>query len=147
MKAFIEQQIIDAVKNLMTGRVNELLSEFEFQLPVIEFSDYQGQFIVVPVINLTTCERTEKERIIRLDVYSMSIHFSFPETTESELYCYVFSAALNEALNEDPTLGGIADRAILMEKKYIPPNRPNCGDSWKIVISLRITVEEMNSEK
>jgi hypothetical protein len=141
MKVFIEQQIISAVRNMLTGRVNELLSEFEFQLPVIEFSDYQGQFIVVPVINLTSCERTEKERIIQLDVYSISVHFSFPETAESELYCYVFSAALNEALNEEPTLGGIADRAVLMEKKYLPPKKPNCGDSWEIVISLRITVE------
>jgi hypothetical protein len=73
----------------------------------------------------------------------MSVHLSFPETTESELYCYVFSGAFNKALNEDPALSGIADRAVLIEKKYLPPKKPNCGDSWEIVIKLRITVEEM----
>jgi hypothetical protein len=130
MKYLIEKQIIDTVKKLLTGRVNELLSELDLQVPVIEFSDYQGRFIVVPVVNPVSCERSEKERIIQLDVYSMSVHFYFPDTTESELYCYLFSGAFNEALNEDPTLGGIADRAILTDKKYLPPKTKNSWDSW-----------------
>jgi hypothetical protein len=145
MKYCIEKQIIDAVKKLLTGRVNELLSELDLHVPLIEFSDYQGSFIVVPVVNPVSCEQSEKERIIKLDVYSLSVHFSFPDTAESELFCYLFSGAFNEALNEDPTLGGIADKAVLTEKKYLPPKTKKSGDSWEIVISLRITVEEITT--
>ncbi|MDR2542875.1 MAG: hypothetical protein LBC80_05435 [Treponema sp.] len=145
MKYLIEKQIIDAVKKLLTGRVNELLSELDLQVPLIEFSDYQGRFIVVPVVNPVSCERSEKERIIRLDVYSLMVHFSFPDTADSELFCYLFSGAFNEALNEDPTLGGIADRAVLTEKKYLPPKTKKSGDSWEIVIGLRITVEDITT--
>ena len=71
MKDFIEQQITTAVRKLLTGRVNEILENWEFLVPVIEFGNIGSGYATAPVINLSSCERTEKERIIRLDAYSL----------------------------------------------------------------------------
>ena len=141
--AFIEQQIISAVRFLLTGRVNEILREMEFAIPIIEFGDYGCASAVAPAITLSTCERTEKERIIRLDAYSLSITFNLQETPESELHCYAYSAAVVKALGEDTTLGGLADRAVVTGKKYAQPKKPHCGEGWGVVTLLRITVEGM----
>ena len=140
---FIEQRIISAVRGLITGRVNEILNNWNFLIPLFEFSDYKGSTAITPVITLSSCEQTEKERIIRLDTYSMTITISTPENPESELYLYGYSHALSKALKEDVTLGGVVERALITNKKYIPPKKPNCGMEWELVISLRITVEEM----
>jgi hypothetical protein len=79
MGLFIEESIVNAVKSLLLGRVNELLGEMECSVPGVEFGDYRGGSAIVPVITLSTCERSEKERIIRLDVYTLTITFTVPE--------------------------------------------------------------------
>ena len=129
---FVELWILGAVRELLDGRVNELLREMEFAVPVIEFGDYCGGGVIAPAIALSTCERSEKERIIRLDAYALTISFEFPETPESELHCYAYASAVCKAVAEDPALGGIADRAVVTGKKY---------KSNEIMISLRVTVE------
>ena len=141
MKDFIEKEIIEAVKKLLKSRVNELIRGFEFQIPFIEFGNYQDMSAITPVLSLRSCERTEKERIIKQDAYSLTITISVPETHESELHCYAYSNAISEALGEDVTLGGIADRAIITGKKYAPPEKPNRGIEWELIVSLRITAE------
>jgi hypothetical protein len=108
---------------------------------MIEFGDYSGGSSVNPVINLSTCERTEKERIVRQDAYTLTINFNFPETPESELFCYAYSGAVSRAVYDNKTLGGVADRAEVTGKKYNSPKKPNCGESWGLVLSLRVTVE------
>ncbi|GHU68934.1 hypothetical protein FACS189450_00800 [Spirochaetia bacterium] len=138
---FVEEAITGAVKRLLTGRVNEIFGEAEFSLPLIEFGGYEGGSAVVPVISLSTSERNEKERIIQLDAYALTITFTLPETLESELYCYAYAAAVDRALGEDPALGGAVSRAVLMGKKYIPPKKAHCGDGWEVVLSLRVTIE------
>jgi hypothetical protein len=40
-------------------------------------------------------------------------------------------------------LGGIVDKAVITGKKYNPPKFQNCGEGWELVITLRITIEEM----
>ena len=146
MKDFIEQQIIEAVRNLLSGRVNEILSDWEFLIPVIEFSNFTNRHTVVPAVSLVSCERTEKERIIRLDSYSLTISFTLPETQETELYCYGYASAVCKALGENPTLCGVVDRAVVSGKKYNTPKKPGCGENWETVITLRITVETMSGE-
>jgi hypothetical protein len=141
MKDFIEKQIIEAVRGLLTGRVNEVLENWQFVVPLFEISEFQDRTAVVPVIALSGCERTEKERIIKLDAYSMTISFTLRETPESELYCYAYAAAVCKALGENPTLGGVVDRAAVTGKKYVPPKKAYGGNEWEIVISLRVTVE------
>ena len=146
MKEFIEQQIIGAIRELLTNRVNEILRDEEFATPIIEFGNYQGESCypsdsIVPVVLLASCEKSEKERIIHLDAYSLTITFTLPETFETEWHCYAICAAVCMALKENPTLGGIADRAIVTGEKYLPPKTRNCGQGWEAVLSLRVTIE------
>jgi hypothetical protein len=147
MNDLIEQRIIEAVRKLLTGRVNELLASLEYLVPLIEFSDYQGGNVVVPVINLSTCERSEKERIILLDAYSLSITFSLSDMPESEFYCYVYAISVCKALGENPTLDGVADRVVVTGKRYNKPKKPGSGEGWGVEISLRVTIETMSNEK
>ena len=141
MNDFIEMRILGAVRKMLTVRVNEILGQEEFSIPFIEFGEYTGNSTVSPVITLSTCERTEKERIIQLDAYSLMIAFSLPENPDSELHCYTYAAAVCKALVENPSLGGIVDRAVISGRKYQPPKKPGCGEGWGQVLTLRLTVE------
>ena len=140
---FIEEAIIGAVKGLLVGRVNEILNEVQFIVPVIEFGYIGGGYALAPAISLTLCERTEKERIIQLDSYTLTISFTFSESPESELHCYAYSSAVGLAVSDNPTLGGIVDRAVITAKKYISPKKPHCGEVWGLVLILRITLERL----
>jgi hypothetical protein len=140
---FVEAAIIGALKRLLAGRVNEVLEAAEFPIPSVEFGGYSVGSAVVPVIVLSACERTEKERIIRMDAYSVTVVFHVPESPEGELQCYAYAAAVDKALGEDPALGGAVSRAVLAGKKYVPPKREHCGDGWEVILSLRVTVEGM----
>jgi hypothetical protein len=88
-----------------------------------------------------------KERIILLDAYSLTVTFYVPDTPECELFCYAYSAAVCKALGENSTLDGVADRAVVTAKKYVPPRKADCGQGWEAVISLRVTVETMRKEE
>ena len=162
MNELIERQIICAVRKLLTGRVNKILENSEILVPVIEFGNMQrgtstprtigsaglgagsgSPYATAPVIALSSCERTEKERIIINDAYSLTITFALPENSDSELYCYAYAGAVSRALYDSPTLGGVANRATITGKKYNPPKKPNCGEGWEVVITLRVTIEGM----
>jgi hypothetical protein len=144
---FIEEIIINSVKKMLSGRVNELLGETEYPIPPIEFGNYRGGSAVVgacsPVIALSTCERSEKERIVRVDAYTLTITFTIPEWPGGERNCYAYAASVATVLRENPTLGGAASRAVLTRKKYAPPKHPGTGEGWEAVLTLRITVEGM----
>jgi len=142
MTVFIEQQILVAIRKLLTEQVNKILSEWELLTPIIEFSKYSRA--VNPVIALNTCETTEKERIIRLDAYALTITFTVPESEDSEIFCYGYAHAICRAVNENQTLGGVVDRAVVTNKKYTPPKIAHCGMDWEVVISIRVTIEENN---
>ena len=137
----IEMRIIEAVRKLLTEKVNEILGNSQYSIPVIEFGGNDGGHTVVPVISLCGCERTEKERIVRLDTYLMTITFSFKEQAESELHLYAYSGAVSRVFYDDPTLGGVADRAVIIGKKYVCPKKPNCGEGYELVVSLRVVME------
>ena len=141
MKDFLEQRIIEAIKKLLTGQVNVLLGDSQFSIPVIEFGGNGCGYTVAPVISLRGCERTEKERIVRQDVYSLTITISFPESPESELHCYAYAGAVGRAIYDNPTLGGVVDRAVITSKIFKFPKKPNCREDSELVITLRITVE------
>jgi hypothetical protein len=140
---FIEEILLNSVKKLFLGRVNELLGETEYPIPPIEFGNYRGGSAVVPVITLSTCERSEKERIIRLDTYTLTITFAAPEHPAGERNCYAYASSVATALKENPTLGGAADRAEFVGKKYVPPKHPGTGEGWEVVLTLRVIVEGM----
>jgi hypothetical protein len=138
---YIEEIIIHSVKKLLSGRVNELVGETEYPIPLVEFGNYRGGSTVVPVITLSTCERSEKERIIRLDAYTLTITFSIPEHPDGERNCYAYAGAVAAALGEDPALGGVASRAELVGKKYSPPKQSGTGEDWGVMLTLRVVVE------
>jgi hypothetical protein len=138
---FIEENIINSLKELLSGRVNELLEETEYPIPPIEFGSYRGDSAVVPVINLSACERSEKERIIRLDAYTLTIAFTVPEWPGGEQNCYAYAASVATTLQENPTLGGVVDRAELTGKKYAPPKQSGTRGDWETILTLRLTVE------
>jgi hypothetical protein len=140
---FIEEIIINSLKSLLKGRVNELLEETEYPTPPVEFGTYRGT-AVVPAISLSTCERSEKERIIRLDAYTLTVTFTVPEHPARERNCYAYAGAVATALGEDPALGGAASRAELTGKKYKAPKNPGTGESWEVVLTLRVVVENQH---
>jgi hypothetical protein len=138
---FIEEIIINSLKSLLAGRVNELLGKTEYPVPPVEFSTYRGGSVIVPAIALSTCERTEKERIIRLDAYTLTITLNVPEYPEGERNCYAYVWAAAMAVRENPTLGGMVDRAVLVGKKYTPPKQSGTGGDWTVVLTVRLVVE------
>jgi hypothetical protein len=160
MGTFIEETILNSVKMIFLGRVNELLGEVEFMIPPIEFgqSGYTGlpgefrqgrnsmslplggHYAITPAVVLAECERSEKERVIRLDCFTVSVSFACCGEF-GERNCYAYAAAVDRALGEDPTLGGVASRAELAGKKYAPPKHPGTGEGWEVVLSLRVVVE------
>src|SRR5215471_10955360 len=139
MKDLIELRIIRAIRKLLTERVNEILRDGFLDASIIEFGDYGCGYGVAPVVSLSSCECTEKERIIRLDAYTVTITFALPESFESEEQCYAYGAAVSIAVKERPTLGGVVDRAVMTGEKYTLPKKSGCGDSWCVVLTLRVT--------
>jgi hypothetical protein len=138
---FIKENIINSVKKLLSRRVNELLEETEYPIPPIEFGKYRGGSAVVPAIALSACERSEKERVIRLDAYTLTIAFTVPEHPAGERNCYAYAAFVAAALGEDPTLGGVVDRAELTGKRYSPPKHPGAGADWGVELKIHILVD------
>jgi hypothetical protein len=142
---FIEEILLNSVKKLLSRRVNELLGETEYPIPPVEFGNYRGGSVVSPVITLSTCERSEKERIVRLDTYTLTVTFAVPEYPAGERNCYAYAGAVATALLENPTLGGTVDRAVLTGKKYAPPKQSGTGADWEVVLTLRVTLEGMTN--
>jgi hypothetical protein len=142
---YIEEIILNSTKTLLSGRVNELLGEAEYPIPAIECgqSVFTGlaEYSMVPIIRLSACERSEKERIIRLDAYTLTLAFTVPEGPEAERNCYAYAWAVDRAVGEAPALGGVADRAELPGKMYSPPKCAGAGAGGGVTITLRITTE------
>jgi hypothetical protein len=143
---FIEEKIINSVRKLLSGRINELLEETEYPIPPIEFGNYRGGSAVAgvcnPAIALSTCEQSEKERIVRLDAYTLTITFTVPEWPGGERDCYAYASSVATALRENPTLGGAASRAILAGKKYVPPKQSGTGGDWEVELKIHVLIEE-----
>jgi hypothetical protein len=152
MGLYIEESLLNSVKKLLAGRVNELLGEMEDAIPGIEFGQSgctglspAGLYAVIPVLRLSSCERSEKERVIGVEAYSLTISLSVREERDRERYCYAYAGAAAAALGEDPTLGGVVDRAVLTGKKYTPPKHPGTGGDWELILTLRVIIERVNS--
>jgi len=141
---FIEQRIINAVKKLLSGKFNDYLRLLDFQIPFVEFGIFRGVNVVAPLISISSCEQTEKERIVKQDIYSLTVAFPVLDCVESELFCFAYADAFYKALGDDVTLGGVVDRAVVTAKKYVPPKKINCGMDWEVVLTLKITVEGLN---
>jgi hypothetical protein len=105
MTYIIEETIVNSLNSLLMGRVNELLGEAKLPIPPVEFGGSGGGSAVVPVLNLSTCERLEKKQIVRVDAYSLTITFTLPDLPDGERCCYAYASAVEKAMGEDPALG------------------------------------------
>jgi hypothetical protein len=141
---FIEEELLGYFFRILDDRVNNTLEELELKVPRLEIGGRSMREAVCPDIYITGCERTEKERIIRMDGYSVTLTFPVPESDEADLYCYAYAAAFEKALDANPSLSGFASRAVITGKKYIRPKKPGCGEEWKLVLSVRVTVEHQH---
>ncbi|GHV46209.1 hypothetical protein AGMMS49546_33770 [Spirochaetia bacterium] len=141
MSDFIEHNILSAIENLLTGRANELLGEAEFQIAPFEFGAPVGVGAVEPVLRLTECERSEKERIVRLDSYALMLTLQVPEGPYGGRDAYAYGAVISRAVAENCTLGDMVDRAVMTGKKYVPPKTPHCGEGWQVELKLHILPE------
>jgi hypothetical protein len=142
---FIEEEIDGCFARLLDEQVNSFLRELELTVPPLDVGGKPGRDAVYPDIYITECERSEKERVIRIDAYSVTITFPVPESDISDLYCYAYASAFDKALGINPTLGGIVNSAEMTGKKYIRPKKPGCGEEWKLIVAVRVTVEEMKN--
>jgi hypothetical protein len=103
----MEETILGAVHKLLLTDVNECIKNEKLAIPEID------DFHFSPVIKLSGCERTDKERVLLLDAYTVKISFTAPETR-----CYEYAAMINRCLNNDRTLGGIAIRSDFTHRIY-----------------------------
>jgi hypothetical protein len=142
---FIEEELDGCFFRLLDEQVNDFLRELELTVPPLDVCGKPGGAAVCPDVYISECERTEKERVIRFDAYSVTITFPVPESEFSDLYCYAYAAAFDKAMRLNPTLGDIASEAVVTGKKYIRPKKPGCGEDWKLVITVRVTVEKIIS--
>ncbi|MDR2079473.1 MAG: hypothetical protein LBP74_07130 [Treponema sp.] len=140
MDNLIEEILLNSVKRLLSGRVNELLGEMEYPIPPVEFGQ-SGFTGLSPTISLSTCERSEKDRIVRLDTYTLTITFTVPEHPAGERNCYAYAASVAAALRENPTLGGVVNRAEMTGKKYTPPKQSGTGGDWETELKIHILVD------
>jgi hypothetical protein len=144
---FIEEEIDGCFARLLDEQVNDFLRELELSVPFLDIGGRPDRDAVSPDIYISECERTEKERINRIDTYSVVITFPVPEGEFADLYCYAYASAFDKALRLNPTLGDIANSAVLTRKKYIRPQKPGCGEEWKLILTVRVTVEEIISNE
>jgi hypothetical protein len=95
---FIEEEIEGCFLWLLDEPVNCFLQKMELNAPPLDVCDKPGRGAVYPDVFLSECERTEKEQIIRIDAYSVSITFPVPDSEEADVYCFAYAAAFEKAL-------------------------------------------------
>jgi hypothetical protein len=135
----IEFDILHAIQNLLTGAVNRFLEEQEYDTPLIELGGGAPDR-VVPEIRIVGGERSEKDRVIRLDVFSVTITLRVPEEN-GERSCYTYAAGIDRAISRDPTLGGVIDQAAMIKRSYQGPKVQHIGEGWEAVFTLWLTIE------
>jgi hypothetical protein len=136
----VEERIIGAVWELLLCGVNEVLGSIDDDVPLLERrgSAIAGDYAKRPVsgsVGLVKVERTEKERIVRLDAYRVVVTIN-----ASERDCYRYAYALEKAIENDVTPGGVAENVLFEKKVYAPKTH-----LAEAAFTLRITVEQVRA--
>jgi hypothetical protein len=133
-----EEMLLEMTAALLGGAVNFYLGELDETVPQFEIDVRRplGGYGVVPDIDISECELSDKERVIKLQAYTLKISFCV-KGSENKKLLYVYAYAIEKAISDDFTFGGIADRIVLTHKKY----RQQDTGTWDVVITLRATVE------
>jgi hypothetical protein len=88
---------------------------------------------------IAAAERTEKERIVRLDAYTVKITFNAAAS-----FCYRYAYALDKAIEADWTLGGLAERVSFEKRVYKKTFDGRGNPACEAVFTLRITAEALS---
>jgi hypothetical protein len=133
-----EEMLLEMTEELLSGAVNFYLNELDETVPQLEIVKNRslGGYGVKPDIDISECELSEKERIIKLQAYTVNISFCL-KGSENKRLLYIYAYAIEKAINDDPTFGSVADRVTLSHKKY----SQKTADVWEIVITVRATME------
>jgi hypothetical protein len=139
----IEEKILGAVWGLVLDRVNDVLESVDDDVPALEKkgNGLVGDYVKRPVsgsVGLVKVERTEKERIVRLDAYRVVV-----TVNASEADCYRYAYALDKAIENDVTLGGVAENVLFEKKDYKKISGGVKDGGCEAVFSLRITAEAL----
>jgi hypothetical protein len=130
----VEERIIGAVWGLLLGGVNEVLAEIDDFVPPVE---RPGAGLAARparcAVEIAAVERTEKERIVRLDACRVKIMI-----TAFESDCYRYAYALEKAIDRDFTLGGVVENVLFEKKVYTQKTH-----LVEAEFGLRITVEQL----
>jgi hypothetical protein len=128
---------------LLGGAVNFYLGELDEAVPLFEIDVRHklGGYGIKPDIDISECELSDKERVIRLQAYTLKISFCV-KGSENKRLLYIYAYAIEKAISDDVTFGGVADRVVVSHKKY----SQKTADLWEIVISVRATIETISNE-
>jgi hypothetical protein len=132
-----EETLLEMTAELLTGAVNYYLSEFDVAVPQFETDSPRrlGAFGVRPEIEIAECELSDKERIIKLEAYTLKTSFQV-KGLDNKNHIYYYALAIQKAIDDDVTFGGVADRVTLTRKKYTQRD-----GMWDVVLTLRATLE------
>jgi hypothetical protein len=128
-----EEMLLEMTEELLSSAVNYYLNELDETVPLFEIEKKRslGAYGVKPLIDITECELSEKERVIKLQAYTLTITFCV-KGFENKRLLYIYAYAIEKAIACDPTFCGVADRVALTHKKY---------SAEQVVITLRATLE------
>jgi len=143
-----EKKILGAIRKLLVDDVNKLLEGLSFHVPTLEFGTHSGREVIVPHVSLSACERSEKERIVFVNAYTVEIGIPVDDLRDwdGELLAFAYGAAIRRAVRLNPSLGGLADRTVITKMDYLEPKRRFCGDCWIVAARLRVTVEGLAND-
>jgi hypothetical protein len=128
-----EEMLLEMTAELLSGGVNFYLNELDETVPLFEIEKCRslGGYGVKADIDISECELSDKERIIKLQAYTLTITFCV-KGFEHKRLLYIYAYAIEKAIADDPTFGGVADRVAVTHKKY---------SAEQVVITLRATLE------
>jgi hypothetical protein len=132
----IEEKILGGVLELLLTGVNGVLAEIDDDVPPVERPGAARPCRCA--VELAAAERTEKERIVRLDAYAVKVTFY-----GSEADCYRYGYALNKAVEADWTLGALAESVCFERKVYKKTAGGVKADGCEAVFSLKIIIEAL----
>ena len=139
---FFEEAVKIAVRSAIAEEAEAVGEEMGLFVPRIEFGNYTGFDAVNAEILITHCERTEKERVIRISAYAIEINIPVPDGPhDGEALMYAYTMAINRAIGNNRNLCGTVDNANLTETRIARPRKRHVGDCWLLTAKLRATVE------
>jgi hypothetical protein len=146
-----EEAILSAACALFTAEVNMVLAQIEeeeadgVRCPNLEAHtgfgvqhDRSGSF----KLSIADAETEEKDRIVKVSRYALCAVIE-ASGRDADRQCYRYGAAVERALRESPTLGGIASYCTITRKVYTFPKIAESGEPHRLTLTIIVTVEEI----